>query len=285
VDIEHGDIFIAYVIPLAVLAAGARWGDTYSLDAALRQRRGLPPVDPQCGDGIYALPARAVLVIMALQFVSGALTKTLDDGTWLRYPGIMGYLAAKKNVECAMLGLPLNPLGPFMARTPWFYHPLQYIVLLFEATFFLALFNIRLRVFYLSLALFFHAVNALWFIVTFTSILIAYAMFVDWEKLCGTTLRRRVRVPTLSRTAPAVLIIGSLVIAIGFGLAWNFGGLTLRRAISLNGLIDWRTTWWPILPLAVISIFWSVAGIFIELAPQPHTMAAKVAVGSVEDNR
>jgi hypothetical protein len=132
------------------------------------------------------------------------------------------------------------------------------------------------------MALFFHSVNALWFIVTFTSILIAYAMYVDWEKLFGTTLRR-VRIPLLSRATPTLLTLGSLVVAIGFALAWN-SSLPLRHAMTLNGLVDWRTIWWPILPLTIVLLLSAVAGIFVELTSRQHRMAAAVAVRSVEDN-
>jgi len=290
-DVEIGDIFVAYLIPVAVIAGGTRWGDCYSIDASRsrsrsrshRARRGDLAVDPGANDGIYALPSRAVLVLLAAQFVSSALCKVLGEGTWLHETGIMGFLAAEKNIEAAIYGLPLNPLGPHIAQTPWAYHALQYGTLLFEGTFFLALVNARLRRLYLCAALVFHSVNALWFMVTFTPILIVYGMYVDWERL---RMVMRVRLPVGAWTTNGMIVI-AMGCALLCGSFWNTG-FGLRRAMSLGGLIDYRTIWWPILPVAIGGFVCAAVGNIIALAPRSHRMGSEseqVAVGSVEDNR
>ena len=104
---------------------------------------------------------------------------------------------------------------------------------------------------YLSAALVFHALNALLLVVTFTPILIVYAMFVDWQagiERFGASTRW---IAPLVRRVPSWLLAGGvLVVATLAAWSWDLTP-TLRGAIQLGGRLDWRTIWYPVLPLAL----------------------------------
>lgn len=247
-DAEHSTVLLAFYIPLFMLIAG-NWGDCYSIDALLRRRRGLPAVDPDGDSWRYFLPARAVLIVMGVLFLSSAVFKLALGGTWLHRPDLLANIMLDKNVKAAVRELPVNPLAPLIAQRAWLHVPLQGFLLAFEAGFILALLGRRIRNLILSTALFFHAINALWLVVTFTPILIAYGLFVDWQKLRQRLLPGssvlRVRVPS------GAVVILALVSAIATGLLWNTG-MGLRSAINFGGQLDWRTIWYFVLPLAII---------------------------------
>lgn len=248
-DPEYSSVLLVFYIPAFVLLTNARWGHTYSLDALLRRRAGKPPVDPSIPSGPYFLPARAVLVVLSMLFLSAAVLKVAAGGTWLVYPSYMANLLLKKNVDAAIYGLPLNPLAPVIASSPLAHTAIRYQVLLFEALFVLGLFNRKLRSFFLALALVFHAIGGLWLVVTFTPVLIVYALFVDWQELRHRLWPTRL---TLMDAVPSrVLVWSALSVAVVAGALWNVGG-GLRAAVNLGGLLNWRTIWYPLLPVALI---------------------------------
>jgi len=57
--------------------------------------------------------------------------------------------------------------------------------------------------------------------------------------------------PTTGLTAVA------LVSAVGVALLWTFTPV-MHAAVTLGGLIDWHTIWYPVLALAPLGLGWSV---------------------------
>lgn len=246
IDPEFGAVFMVFYIPLFMLLNG-RWGHTYSLDALLRQRAGGSSIEPSDSAWPYLLPARSVLVVLSALFFSAAVFKVMPGSTWW-HPRFMANLVLQKNVDAAVLSLPLNPLAPLISETRIIYNALRYQVLLFEGLFFLALFNRKLRRFFLALSLIFHSVSALWLVVTFTPVLIVYGLFVDWQALRRQCWPRPI---TLLNTVPSHLLVCATVsLAVTAGVLWNLGD-GLRTALNVGGLLDWRTIWYPVLPLSL----------------------------------
>lgn len=246
IDVGHATVFLVFYIPFFMLLNDC-WGHTYSLDALLQQRAGGPRVEPSNSSWSYFLPARAVLVVLSMLFFSAAVFKVTAGSRWLERPDWVANLLLEKNIRAAIHELPLNPLAPIIAENPIVYKAFCYQVVLFEVMFFLALFNRKLRNLLLALALVFHSVSMLWLFVTFTPILIVYALFIDWQGLREWLWPKRV---TLLDSVPSPLLIwAALSLAVAAGALWNFGG-GLRMAFNLGGLLDWRTIWYPIFLLS-----------------------------------
>ena len=246
---ESSPIFLAFYIPLFMLLAG-RWGETYSLDALLHSRAGQPTTSPADTGWSHFLPARATLVILSAMFFSAMLLKIAFGGVWLAHPDLLANAMLHKNIEAALIELPLNPLAPLIAQQPALFVPLQFSVLLFEGLFFLVLVDRDSRRLWLGVALVFHTVNANWLIVTFTPILVVYGLFIDWQgvrqRLWPWPIRIADRLPT------PVLIAATLLSSVAVGLFWDYGD-GLRNVLRVGGLVDWRTIWWP---FGVLGITW-----------------------------
>ncbi|MBC7788913.1 MAG: hypothetical protein H7Z74_03110 [Anaerolineae bacterium] len=267
-DAERGSLFLVFYIPLFMLLCNARWGATYSLDALLERRAGKPLVEPSSSFGAFFIPARAVLAMLGLLFLSAALLKIAAGGTWLDQPRFMADLMLEDNVDATIKGLPLNPLAALVSGNPALYRGLLYQVIVFEGLFFLGLFSRALRSFFLALAVVFHAVGAIWLTVTFTQILIVYALYIDWQKL-----RERVwpkRADVLAGAPSGVLIAATICLAVVAGAFWNQGN-GLRSVINLGGRLDWHTVWYPILPLSLIWLVLAVRGLVRSLILQKTT--------------
>jgi hypothetical protein len=246
-DAELAGVLLVFYLPLLMVLNGARWGDTYSVDALLRQRNGWA-IEPSDSSGIYALPSRAALVVLSMLFLSAALLKVVGAGTWLDHPRFIANLVLDHNVKSAVYGLSLNPLAPSIAGSPLLYSLVRYQVPLFEGFFFLSLFGPKLRNFFLALALVFHSVGAIWLIVTFSPVLITYALFVDWEaarqRLWPKAGISTTRLPAWSGPVAALLV------AVAAGALWNTE-LSLRAVLGIHGAVDWRSIWYPVLPLSL----------------------------------
>lgn len=256
-DKENGAVFLTFFIPFFMLLARCPWGEAYSLDAA--RRRHLHPaahLDSAELSARCALPVRATLVILSALFVSAGMSKVFGSGIWLRDFTVMSNFALYHNVEAALLGLRPNPWAPQINAYSFIHIPMQFGVLLFETTFFVAWFDRRLLRLYVGLALVFQAINGLLFVVTFAPLLIAYGPFIDWE-----AIRRRVapraRVSDVNPTTGALV---AWFAAILLAATWNLGALA-RSVFSLGGLVDWRGICWPILPAGVwlvVSAMWQI---------------------------
>ena len=260
VDVENANVFLVFYIPLFMLIVG-RWGDTYSIDATWRRERDATRVEPSDSTWEHFLPARASLVILVALFVSSPLFKAAFGGTWLKQHDLFSMLMLQRNVEAAALGLPTNPLAPWIAVHPTIGWSLQLSVLVFEGLFFLALLGRSLRTFFFAVNLVFHSINALWVLVTFTPILAVYAMFVDWQALWSRVAPRRA-LPSLSgRTWTAIALVLAPVVM----LTWHLG---LRAVFNAGGLLNWQTPWFFVLPLAATCAA-------LEVIRLPRWLAAK----------
>ena len=255
VDQEHATTMMAFYIPAFMLVCAA-WGDTYSLDALARQRRGLLAVGVERTDRPYVMPIWCVLTILAaLIFTSGVYKITLG-GTWLRYDDVLGYLFVHKNLESAREGLPMNPIAPLVEQQIWIGWTLQVATLLLEFGFPLVLCGRKLRHLMIASILLFHAVNAIWMATTFTPVLIVYGLFIDWEWL-RQRLLPRASAGAWAEPGPAWgLRLGAVGAAVAAGLLFN-SAVPLREVMNLGGALNWRTMWFPILPLSLGWLAWA----------------------------
>lgn len=247
-DGEHSPVLLTFHIPLFMLLVGG-WGDTYSLDALLRRRSGRGAVEPSDPSGRYVLPVRAVLVVLVFLFTTGAVLKLSFGGTWLYQPDLTSNLMLEKNMVNSVFGLWMNPLAPAISENATVASLLQHSIILFEGTVFLALFDAGLRRFVLAMAVVFHGVNALWLGVSFTAVLIVYALFVDWQSIRDRVWPRRMT--ALDRVPGRVLVLGAIAGAATAAALWN-AGPGLRNVANLGGLLDWRTVFFVVLPIALV---------------------------------
>lgn len=231
------------------------WGNTYSLDSMLRRRKSGFQVDPHASNWEYFLPARALLIVFSVLFFGSAVFKVAFGGAWLSHSDMIANFFLNRNIEAAIYNLPLNSLAPYISQTPFIYLSVHVTTLVFETFFFLSVISRKVRDLFVSLALIVHAVNALWLVVTTTPILIGYCIFIDWQAIKDfffPSLRQEFGTHTVS---PKLLTLLALFLATILGLLWH-SNLGLRALFNLNGLINWRTIWYPILP---ISLGWFVA--------------------------
>ena len=98
----------------------------------------------------------------------------------------------------------------------------------------------------------FHSFNALFLAVTFTPILIVYALFVDWEGLWRKVRPDRPVASGAGGPPSAVLPAGAVLLAVVVSLTWRAG---TDRLFDLGGLLDWRSIWFAVLPVALV---WAV---------------------------
>lgn len=263
VDHELGMVFLVFYIPLFMVITGG-WEDTFSLDSNLPMSRGRSKCDPASSVPKYSLPINALVLVLSVLFLSSFTYKVL--GSWLDYPQLISNLVLDRNIRAAIYELPLNTLAPFISKTPFAYHSLRIVTLLFEGTFILAFFSKRLRNIYFPLALVFHAYNAIWLNVTFTPILILYGLFVDWISVC--TLLSRVKIVSLPKAIVSHAISSKALAyivfsgAVTYSILWNTNADVLRPLLNFNGLLNWQTIWYPVLPISVIWLLFGTMSLF-----------------------
>jgi len=244
---------LVFYIPFFMLIVNS-WGYTYSIDSMLRKSKGEPLVDPHTSNWKYFLPARALLILFSGLFFGSAIYKVAFGGAWLSHSDMMSNFFLNRNIEAAIYDLPLNWLAPSISQIPLIYLSAHANVLFFEFCFFLSIVNTKIRDIFVSMALIFHAVNALWLVVTVTPILVGYFIFIDWQAIKDfffpspqqDSLAHESRFKSLP---PEFLTFLALFLATVLGFLWH-SDLGVRSWFNLNGLIDWRTIWYPILPLA-----------------------------------
>ena len=252
-DFERNSIMLFAVIPATLLFVGD-WSAKYSLDAVLRERSGKPVIDASDTSAPFVLPIHVVLAILVFLFASSGVYKLLPGATWLTHPENFGNIVLERNIELARRGLTPNPMATFVATQPGFELIIRYFVVILELAFVFVFVSRPVAFFLLAWALFFHSLNAIFLLVTFTPILITYALFVDWVGLW-----RRAGLPNINfaRDLPSrALIGGTIFVAVLMAGLWNATPL-IRDALNLGGLIDARTIWFPVLPIA--TIVWMVA--------------------------
>ena len=247
VDIEHASLFLTAYIPFFMLVCGD-WGATYSFDALLKRRRGQATVDHGDTSPRFVIPTRACLVLLSALYLSAAIFKVVQWDHWFGQDQYMALDALTRRVEAAMRGFTLNPL----TLPPYEINALdvgsRWGIAAFEISVFLAMINNRLRAFYTASALIFHAMSALWFLVTFTSLVVVYCMFINWEALIPESIRRGRR----DISAPSIVLHGAPVVAaVLVAFVWHEWN-TIQEALWFGGLLDPRRFWFPVFPFACV---------------------------------
>ncbi len=253
IDVENDGTIAVFLVPLLALLTRT-WGDTYALDARRARSHDLAPVDPADTHWRYALMPRALLVMLAVLFPLGALFKVQGDGMWFEHDNLVAMLTLHRNVDAAIAGTWMNPLAPWLVAYPGVGAAVQWAVLLFEATFFLVLAGPRIRRVYLALAMLFHGLNALLLHVSFTAILAGYALFVNWQagwswcRALVPALPGWSRLSSWSRERDGAVRVAVYAAALLLAVTWHAGA---RHLFNLGGLLDWKTPWFVITPLAL----------------------------------
>ena len=252
-DDQRGRVILVFYVPLFMLLAGD-WGATHSLDALRRRRQGRPTVSPHDSSPRFAVPARALLFALSFLFCFAAVGKIAFGGTWLSEDRLMAAVALQKNVRAGLFDLPMTQAVPWFAGQPWLYGPSRFVVLALELLFPLALLGGASRRLFVFSALAFHAANAIFLLVTFTPVLAIYPAFLNLQRGLDAVTRfvpgrlRSLRPP--ARPAWHVGLFAAAAI-VGFTLLWRFTGVP-QSILTLGGRLDWRTIWFPVLPLAAI---------------------------------
>jgi HTTM domain len=185
--LHHGEAPL--MIALLVLACGPS-GHALSIDAVLRRRRGIPSSTE--GD-LAGWPIRLIQWMFVLIYLSAVLSKLFFVGglQWLNGFTLQYELIQDALRKGSLLGM-------------WFsqYHTLvmigQYVVVIFQATFALAVIFPRLRWIYIPLGLGFHVANMFLLNTRFLEWIALYAVFIPWKRLFE-LLRER---PLLWRQSP-----------------------------------------------------------------------------------
>ena len=201
---------------------------------------------PEYPNKANALRALRLIKIYLLLFLIGIC---IVGGAWLSHSDMMANFFLNRNIEAAVYDLPLNWLAPYISKTPAIYLSMHVTTLLFETFFFLSPINRKIRNIFVSMALIFHTVNALWLVVTVTPILIGYGIFVNWQGIKDFFPASRQEFYA-DKISPKLLTLLALFLVTVLGLLWH-SVLGLRALFNLNGLINWRTIWYPILPISV----------------------------------
>ncbi|MEQ8384032.1 MAG: hypothetical protein RH949_16890 [Coleofasciculus sp. A1-SPW-01] len=257
IDYEKGIVFLVFYIPLFMLING-RWGETYSLDSVLKNRKNnLDLVKNSDSSWDYFLVPRCILIILSALFLSSAIFKIL--GTWLSYSELIANFMLHQSIKATIYSLPSNSLVPFLSQQPLIYNSIRLFILVFEFCFFVSLFNRNTRNLFVAMALIFHATNALWFVVTFTPVLIVYLLYVDLQSIKEKVLPRENN--WFNNIESNYLIIAAIAVAVTIGIFWN-AHLGIRSIINLGGFLNWRTIWYPVFPLSIIWFVMSLINLF-----------------------
>lgn len=249
--VDHSSMFLTFYIPFLMLFS--RWGATYSLDALRRRVR----VPVEGASWQYIWPRRGVLVILCVLFFSAGWHKAFN-GEWLQTFDILKGILQYRLLHAYQGSPPTDETAIIIqavTRLPWIYIPAQIGVVLFELLFPLALVHHGLRRMFLWLAILFHMLNRVLLGITFTPLIITYAIFVDWQWFV-----RRLRLPTVNWRR-YIGVRGAHTIGIGVVLVhvatWN----TTRSMRTLyDGLGVPGYLWIPMGILAVVQLIWMGIG-------------------------
>jgi hypothetical protein len=178
------------VVFLAQLAfLGARGGDAWSVDAVIRRRRGLAPLDAPCG---YQWSLRLVQLAVALMFAGAAFHKIMHGHFTLRW-ALSDNLRHQLLVRYDLADLPRPALVDWIIDDAWRYRIAAVLNLISQASPILACIFVR-RPLIRALAGGFFALEivALALVVGLWNPhwLPLVAVFIDWERL-GARLGRR----------------------------------------------------------------------------------------------
>ncbi|HEX2690042.1 MAG TPA: hypothetical protein VHN14_25675 [Kofleriaceae bacterium] len=187
---------VVFLAQLALL--GARSGDVLSLDALIRHRRGLPPLDVPRG---YQWSVRLVLFTVALMFAGAAFHKILHGHFTLRW-ALSDNLRHQLLVRYDLAGLPRPVVADWIIDEVWRFRAAAVLNLISQATPILAcVFVRRPMIRALCGGFFVLETLALGLVVDLWNLhwLPLAAVFIDWDRLRGAVTRR---VPTPPATPP-----------------------------------------------------------------------------------
>jgi hypothetical protein len=185
------------VVFLAQLAfLGARGGDALSLDAWIRRRRGLPPLDAPRG---YQWSIRLVQLAVALMFAGAVFHKLLHGHFTLRW-ALSDNLRHQLLVVYDLAGLPRTAVADWLIDDVWRFRTAAALNLVSQASPILACIFVR-RPLVRALAGGFFALEviALGLVVNLWNPhwLPLFCVFIDWERLAAAVTRRTVAAPAV----------------------------------------------------------------------------------------
>ncbi len=249
-------IIPAFYIPLFMLFSP--WGDTYSIDAILKERKGLPIPKPQDSSWRFFWHCRGLLIILALLFFSSGFHKILKKD-WLVYPHFVGHLLVGKTVNSYLTnGFPINPISIFIGHHRSIHIPMQYGALVFETAAILIIFIPLVKSIFFRTVPLFHCFNAFFLGIPGPTFLPIYFAFPDWQYLYERFYPKWLKLNWLNKFSSSSLIVSSLLIATFVGVTWNILPIT-RNVFSWFQLINFHTIWVIVLMFVLI---WNISFLY-----------------------
>ena len=198
--IDH-DILLV-LVPGAMAWAG--WGDRLSVDALRRPGRPIPP------ERAEQWPLRLFALLVGLAFLTAAVPKV--NGGWLSWSShAVQAMQGRHYVSNGHHGLLAGVF--FHVDNPVFWEAMDIATIVLEAGMLLAVLNWRSTRVVFAVAATFHLGVWLMMTIPFVMNVVAYGFVVRWDRVpVPDRVRRQARRagPVLSRTAPAVVIVGGI---------------------------------------------------------------------------
>lgn len=206
--IHHSGIYLAAVL---VIMAGSSWGDAYSVDAFRRRERGERIVE--------AWPVALAALVVGFLMLTAVLPKIASG--WLD-PSTLAVRSHVAHYHFVAPGDGLLGTLPLHSTSALVWKPLDYLTVLFELGFALAIVSPRRLRLFCAAAVVFHFAIFLAFGIDFTGSVVAYSIFFPWS-----TVVDRIRIPrSLNRRVNDLFSLLSRARVV-VGLAVVFGGAAL----------------------------------------------------------
>jgi hypothetical protein len=230
--VHHSGTYLAAIL---VIMSASNWGAAYSVDA-LRRREGVEPVT-------QAWPVALAALLLGFLMLTSALPK-LASG-WLD-PSV---LAARAHVVHYRFVAPHDGLLgalPLELTNGLVWKPIDYLVLLFELGFVVAIASPRWTRLFCAAAVVFHFAVFLAFGIAFTRNVVAYSIFFEWSRLIdhlhvrqaaeetATTHLRESLTRIRAWIGPAVLLAGAALYLLTENVGAPIGHLAPRVVTSPN---------------------------------------------------
>jgi hypothetical protein len=114
--------------------------------------------------------------------------------------------------------------------------------------------------------------NALYFVITFTNIIIIYLLFFDWQELRERLFPSPINLFT---GIPVLWLKGiTLGLAVLLSILWNANN-GIRNLINFREWLNWHGIFYFVLPLAIIWFFINVSKIIHSLTIMTKTKVKK----------
>ena len=194
-----------HLVWLALLLACSPCADQLALDS---RRRPVPDASPR-----YGFPLRVAWLLIGLCYFFPGLAKLGEWRVWLSAANLRGLLDLQQ--WAAHGGVPVPS---------WLLLPLAAATLAFELSFVFAVFNRRLRPWFVVGGIAFHIGTFVTMGILFWPLWICYVAFVDWSRWFGRPLAVDDEPPSRSAlAASAVLVLGVTLTGLTFLVAaWPF---------------------------------------------------------------